>query len=321
MKKISIIIPIYNVARYLPECLDSILTQTEPYWEAILVDDGSTDDSSSICDAYAQKDSRFRVIHQENAGAANAKNTGLDAARGNYIAFVDSDDTVDSKWLEISLAAIKDADVVEYGFDLHLPGRYAPTELLPASEFTAEEYLNQYIDHWQCSLFWNKLFRAELLNSVRFRKERRCIDDEFFTYKVMTNATRTIRIPDILYHYRQRQSSAVSSEKNALQRTKDALAIRHERYTWISLHFSNLRQKYLSRDLESMCYFAQSFPFDTDAIKEFRFLIRFYLKQCVLCPSSFLTFRLALRLLFLSDKKLLHKPSTKTQIPGGDFFA
>lgn len=301
----SIIIPVYQVAPYLPECLDSILAQTERDWEAILVDDGSTDDSGAICDAYAQKESRFRVIHQKNAGAANAKNTGLDFAKGEYIAFLDSDDTVAPQWLEISLAAMKNADVVEYGFDLHTLQGYRHSELLPTAEFSAEEYLNQYIDHWQCSLFWNKLFRAKLLDNIRFHKERRCIDDEFFTYKVVACAEKIVRIPDVLYHYRQRKSSAVSSDRNAIQRTRDSLALRAERYPWIGKQFPGLRKKYLKRDIEVMYYFAKSFPFDQKTGEDFRSLTWFYLRQCLLLRTDILTLRLAVGLLQYSPAKLL----------------
>ena len=89
---ISVIVPVYNVSAYLPECLDSILSQDYEKLEVILIDDGSTDDSGAICDAYAQRDNRIRVIHQKNGGAAAAKNAGLRAATGEYLSFADSDD-------------------------------------------------------------------------------------------------------------------------------------------------------------------------------------------------------------------------------------
>ena len=97
---VSVIVPVYGVEPYLSACVDSILTQTHRELEVILIDDGSPDQCGMICDAYAARDSRVRVIHQANAGAANAKNTGLDAAGGEYIAFADSDDWVESDWIE-----------------------------------------------------------------------------------------------------------------------------------------------------------------------------------------------------------------------------
>ena len=100
---ISIIVPVYGVERYLSECVDSLLSQTHRNLEVILVDDGSPDNCGAICDRYATSDRRVKVIHQVNAGAANAKNAGLDIASGDYIAFMDSDDWAEVDWIETML--------------------------------------------------------------------------------------------------------------------------------------------------------------------------------------------------------------------------
>lgn len=99
--KFSIIIPVYNVAPYIRECLDSVLAQTYTDWEAICVDDGSTDGSSAILDEYAAKDARFRVIHQVNAGVSAARNAALDVAQGEWVGFVDGDDAIDEEWMSV----------------------------------------------------------------------------------------------------------------------------------------------------------------------------------------------------------------------------
>ena len=317
---ISIIIPVYNVEKYLPECLDSILAQSYPHWEAILIDDGSQDASGDICDSYAKIDNRFRVIHQKNGGAACAKNTGLDAVRGEYIAFLDSDDTVSPNWLARTLEAMGNADVTEYNFDRHCPQGYQPEETLGVATFGPEEYLEQYLDHWQCSLFWNKLFRAELLEGIRFRKERRCIDDEFFTYKAVAGANKIVRIHDVLYHYRKRKSSAVINPKNALQKTKDSIDIRRERFEWIGSRFPGLRRKYLQKDVEILYYFAQEFLFDEEAAKNFRALSRYYLRQCLICRPGILTLRLSLGLLRYSKKNLTAKKLIHEKISQEECF-
>ena len=116
--KISIIVPVYKVEKYLCRCLDSIVAQTFTDWECILIDDGSPDNSGKICDEYAEKDGRFRVIHQENAGVSAARNAGLDAARGEWIGFVDSDDWVESNMYEYlyNNALETKSDVVICGF-------------------------------------------------------------------------------------------------------------------------------------------------------------------------------------------------------------
>ena len=103
---VSIVVPVYNAGRYLPRCLDSIAAQTYGDIEVILVDDGSTDSSGSICDRYCTRDGRFRVIHQENKWLAEARNAGLSAARGDYVYFVDSDDWIHPQAVETLLAAI-----------------------------------------------------------------------------------------------------------------------------------------------------------------------------------------------------------------------
>ncbi len=112
---VSVIVPVYNIQEYLEECLESILQQTYENLEIILVDDGSTDGSTEICDAYLEKDVRVKVIHQENAGAANARKNGIMAATAPYICFVDADDTVDAEMIQYFIENIKDADILTSG--------------------------------------------------------------------------------------------------------------------------------------------------------------------------------------------------------------
>ena len=121
---VSIIVPLHNVASYLPECLDSLCAQTYSNIQVVLVDDGSTDGSAQICDRYAAQDARFSVVHQANAGVAAARNAGLDRARGTHIAFVDSDDVVSPRLIQTLLAA--DADVAQCAF---VAGEEAPKAL------------------------------------------------------------------------------------------------------------------------------------------------------------------------------------------------
>ena len=306
MSKVSIIVPVYNIERYLPECLDSIGAQTMQDWEAILVDDGSTDNSGIICDDYAAKDSRFRVIHKENGGAASAKNIGLDMAIGQYIAFVDSDDVVEENWLQILVdtADSNNAYVVEYRLDYFFKDgrRSIPYSWGMVGIFSAEEYLENYLKEWTCSLFCLKLFRAELLRDIRFRRERRCIDDEFFTYKAVAGAERIYRIDNVLYHYRQRMSSAVQSEKNRRQITDDSLEILIERYKWVSARYPRLRKSYLQHDVDIMFYFAREFIFSEETIQKFRKTARYYLFQSLMHFSGRITLQYALILLTLKSK-------------------
>lgn len=117
---VSIIVPVFNVEKYLPKCLDSILAQTHHQLEVILIDDGSTDGSSRLADEYSLKYKRIRVIHQENVGVSVARNVGLDMATGDFVAFMDGDDWVDVNWIESQLETLKkwDADIAVCGCEL-----------------------------------------------------------------------------------------------------------------------------------------------------------------------------------------------------------
>ena len=119
MSLISVIVPIYNVEKYLSRALDSILAQTYHNWEAILVDDGSTDKSGSIADEYAQKDERFKVIHKENGGLSDARNVGMEHVTGEYLLFLDSDDFLHPQLMELCIQAAQrdSSDLVAFTYD------------------------------------------------------------------------------------------------------------------------------------------------------------------------------------------------------------
>lgn len=310
---VSIIVPVYNVARYLPECLDSITGQTYKGLQIILADDGSTDESGKICDEYAARDSRITVIHQANAGAANAKNAGLDAATGQFIAFVDSDDRVESDWIEKLLSASleSDADVVECSFRMeyvtHSTAGNDPDTFVKA-RFETEEYLRQYPTLWSCALFWNKLFRAELLRDVRFHTERRCIDDEFFTYKAVTGANSVLRITDELYHYRQRLSSVTQKKSTLYQRTIDHIDILTERYQWMKIYYPDIAADYLRHDVDTLLYFAGAYPFNEQAIARFRKTSKYYFREVLCHYPGKLTIYYALKSLFYKKNHFCADP-------------
>lgn len=311
---VSVIVPVYNVRRYLCACVDSLLCQTWPCLEVILIDDGSSDGSDRICDEYAARDSRIRVIHQANAGAANAKNAGLDAARGEYIAFADSDDWAEPDWIEkmMSAAAARNADVVECNFHMDYvdSSEYGncPADFVETL-FETRDYLRHYPNQWTCALFWNKLFRASLLEEVRFHTERRCVDDEFFTYKVVTGANRVLRISDSLYHYRQRRSSVTQSEKTLYQRTIDDIDILAERHQWMKAHYPDIAMDYLRHDVDTLLYFAGAYPFNRKAIDKFHATAKYYFRECLRSFPGKVTFYYALKALLWKNRDF------NTQLP------
>ena len=304
---VSIIIPVFNVQDYLKDCLDSVCAQVYDNLEILLIDDGSTDSSGKICDMYADADSRFRVVHQENAGAANAKNSGLDLAQGAFIAFLDSDDWVEPEWIQhlLSKALQENADVVECGFfNDYVSSSEAEHayESLFSGEWETEEYLRSYPNTWTCALFCNKLFRASLVLNLRFHKERRCVDDEFFTYKAIGGANKVVRTDEKLYHYRHRQSSVTQMNNTLYQRTIDDIDVLRERYCWVKKHYPSIATDYLQHDVNSLLYFASNFPFNEAAIKHFKKSARFYLKESLLTFPDRLTVFYACKAFFCFPK-------------------
>lgn len=303
MKTVSIVIPIYNVEKYLPECLDSVINQTYKDLQIIVIDDGSTDSSGKICDQYAEKDNRITVIHQKNAGAANAKNTGLDNVKGEYLAFADSDDWVELNWIETLVNAMEkyDVDVVECGFDNVFVNEVEEGKVYTEGEMlTTEEYFKQYNENWVSVIFCNKLFKSSLSIDIRFRKERRCIDDEFYTYKVVSNGKRLARVKDILYHYRQRETSAVhQNEKKSLQMTDDALDVLKERYNWVTTRFPDLKKQYLKSDIDRLLYYPKLMMYDDLLIKKHKKISRYYFRKCLFAFPDRVTMLYSIRSVLL----------------------
>ena len=212
MPLISVIVPVYRVEQYLDRCLRSITEQTYRNLEIILVDDGSPDNSGAICDAWAAKDSRIRVIHKENAGAGAARNTALDAAAGEIISMIDSDDYLEVHMYEHLLSLMtEDVDIAECDIcwterdDLPLEdGSKAEIRVCDVEE----AMLLHIRDEMFCQTPPNKLYRSGAVRDIRF-PEGNLIDDEFFTYRVIGNARRLARSSACMYAYRQQPGSAM----------------------------------------------------------------------------------------------------------------
>ena len=138
---VSVIVPVYKVEKYVARCIDSILNQTYPNWELILVDDGSPDDSGSICDEYAAKDNRIRVFHKENGGVSSARNLGIEKSTGNLLMFVDSDDWINTQCIEQCLNKAADSDLIRFGLQYIFKGKDIPDYILRINESLS---LNEY---------------------------------------------------------------------------------------------------------------------------------------------------------------------------------
>lgn len=212
---ISIIVPVYNVERYIRACLDNIARLKAVEWEAILVDDGSTDRSGAICDEYATKEPRFRVVHQQNAGVSAARNAGLEAARGEWIWFVDSDDTINPDFEIADMGALEKADYVMFDFRKFHDGDDVPAigrQLCKVYDERLDK--NNFLCKWQCNhhqrLFYKKalVMIDNLHQRLAFSEGIRVGEDLEFQYKYLTRSKRPVRLDAVLYNYRLREGSA-----------------------------------------------------------------------------------------------------------------
>lgn len=204
---ISIIVPIYNVEKYLPEAIASIRNQTFRDFEVILVDDGSTDGSGQICDDVAATDFRFRVLHQENGGVSAARNTGLKAARGQYIAWIDPDDTAEKNMLELLYEKATDtgAEIVISCYDnlLDIP--------LAGNELATSEYLRRLLTEKSVhSYLWDKLFKKEIFEGIEFEKGMR-YEDVRIMHRLFRSTSQIATIPQRVYNYTIRDDSITGS--------------------------------------------------------------------------------------------------------------
>lgn len=211
MQLISIIVPIYNVGRYLERCLKSILQQTYTCFEVILIDDGSTDESGDICDDYQTKDSRIRVIHKENKGVSDTRNVGLQNVTGDYICFVDPDDVVAPNFLEelYRLCTDNDADVsmVRYKtFTDNVTFKEATEkniEILSARDVLWRQFGADYVNY---IVLWNKMYKASLFENIVFPDVRQS-EDEAVLYRIFYKAEKVVVSHEVLYGYFMRLSS------------------------------------------------------------------------------------------------------------------
>ena len=216
MALISIIVPVYNVEKYLVKCIESLIGQTLKDIEIILVNDGSTDQSGDICDKYKIKDKRIKVIHKKNGGLSDARNTGIDIAIGKYIAFVDSDDWVDMQMFKkmYEMANKNKVDIVQCNYieayDENNIGFY---ELEHITKYTSEQILEELYgqNYVKTVVVWNKIYKRELFEDIRFPKGK-LHEDEFTIHKILYKAKSIIDTNVPMYYYRQRADSIMNSK-------------------------------------------------------------------------------------------------------------
>lgn len=218
---ISIIVPIYKVEKYLKECVDSILAQTYQNFELILVDDGSPDSCPAMCDEFAKQDSRVVVIHKENGGLSDARNAGLDIAKGEYIGFVDGDDYISPRMYETLInrilsdksdfAVCEHARVDDLGKIIEFP---KSQQKVNRKYYSPDEFISElFICNGAYVVAWNKLYRKDIFAKLRFPFGKQH-EDEFIIHHVIAQCKRISYVGDVLYYYLQREESIMSQSFN-----------------------------------------------------------------------------------------------------------
>lgn len=206
---ISAIIPVHNVDKYLPMCLDSILKQTYTDYEVIVVDDGASDNSGTICDDYAAKDNRIKVLHLKNGGVSKARNAGLYAARGEFVTFIDSDDYIEPYTFQTYLNTLRknNADLVKVGYFKEYDDG-TQVKVMVENEYC---FSNTWEFHYclekneYYSFVWSMCIRRECIGEVKFDENINWLEDHIFAYQCYFNCKRMVVSNRVCYHYMVRE--------------------------------------------------------------------------------------------------------------------
>lgn len=273
---VSVIVPIYNVEKYLIQCIESIQRQDYSALEIILVDDGSPDNCGAICDEYAKKDSRILVIHKENGGLSDARNAGIEASTGAYITCVDSDDLIAPKYVSRMMALMtEDVDMVVCAPFLYSENteidyaREIPSETpdLFSSVDALRELLRQRGYDFEPSA-WGKLYRRGLFgDDLRFPVGK-FYEDLALTYRLVDRARRIARTKEKLYYYRQRSTSQLNQQFD--ERMLSILGVADEMREYLLHSHPDLKKAVNSRVISAYCHILIRLPDDPkwDTLKQ-----------------------------------------------------
>ena len=250
---ISVIIPVYNVEQYVESCLNSVINQSYFNLEIILVDDGSTDKSGEICDQYALKDSRIKVIHEENAGLGEARNRGLRIASGDYICFVDSDDWIEEDYCKelIQAAERTNSDIAICGYNECLKeGKTHKVKYDDCFTTTGKEILHYTMTangkYWFNISVWNKMYKREIISGLWFKS--RVYEDIMYNAGSMYRANKIAYINQCLYNYRTNREGSIISKGFQRKTIEFEMKFKEERVEF----FKRKNEIKLARDAEAV---------------------------------------------------------------------
>ena len=240
--KVSILVPIFNTEKYLKECLDSLLNQTLKDIQIVMVDDGSTDNSRQIAQSFVDRDNRFELIHQENAGSAAARNAALARATGEYVIVCDSDDWVEENMYELMYrcASEKDADFVSCGIFANYPNKQIVSNFHLKSVNVAD--LKKEILSGSNNSTCNKLIRHKIIteNNIHFETGINLGEDALFLYKILRHIKKVASRPTPLYHYRRTLNSNTYTNSITMDKALQLTRV----YRWLSENYDSTYTKY-----------------------------------------------------------------------------
>lgn len=243
--QISVIVPVYNVEKYLTQCIESILSQTYQEFELLLIDDGSEDNSGSICDHYSNIDSRVHVFHKENGGVSSARNMGIEHAKGEWVCFVDSDDWIDKDTFEYITGLWKGADFLQFGYrrtgGTASEYSYVPSKVL---RYSTSVYCTKKIYH---SAICGYLLKLNIIKKykINFPNHIKYGEDQAFILKTLICSSEIVILDRHFYNYRDREGSAMHASES-ISMGKDHLLVIEDLLLFIEHNRINLPPLYLS---------------------------------------------------------------------------
>ena len=303
---VSIIVPVYNVEKYLIKCLNSLIEQTYKNLEIILVDDGSQDNSGNICDKYKQKDSRIRVIHIENSGVSNARNIGLDNMKGQYTMFVDSDDYVSKNMVEELYNSIKknEADISICGVEnIYENGENRTTFKEGRFVTNGEKALGELLNgKYFTSVCWGKMYKSELWKNIRFNKDTKIAEDLEVLYYIFERAKKVVvDTKNKLYYYIVRENSAIHTSYN--EDWEKEILISKKIIEKVQLEHPNILKlaikRYIIVNMNNIIRIKENHQ-DTESIKKLQKNIKPYLKNFLFNKNVRLKIKIKLILMLLN---------------------
>lgn len=213
---ITIIIPVYKVEKYLKRCIDSVLSQSYPNWELILVDDGSPDNCPAMCDEYASKDARIKVIHKPNGGLSSARNAGLEVMQGEYVTFLDSDDYFHPDVLSdtYQLAVSEQADIVQFSFIRGKSDCFPPIQ--KTGSFSVFDNHSIFYSSVQKIILWGKLYKSSLWKDIRMPVGK-INEDDATTWKLYYRSRKTVYLDTPYYYYYENPTSIMAQQNKAVK--------------------------------------------------------------------------------------------------------